>query len=247
MDINDKIRFVIDNTLVLRQPRKLLATFGSTTIHYYILAVPMYLDFEGRDHTSETVVREGKITWEMPKLLTPVYMMRMEGFSSEAKKAFEMLAKEDYDLSMLLYSLKFKKDSEKMDIVSDSLVSVAQKIEKDIEQAKDPYCAIIQGIDEFWDVSLSKFVQDLMAKSAYQSQIPDMKKRKILEVDSNGYPVMARDDYGIPIAAKIEIEKLFKQVSKGDLEPIKLKEELDKWNLFETYQDRFFSLFKRRK
>jgi hypothetical protein len=246
MKIEDKIRYVIDNTLVLRQPKKLLSTFGSTTIRYFIVAVPMYTDFEGSDPSSETVVREGKITWEVPKLLTPAYIMRMEGFSNEAKKAFEILANENIDLAALLYSLKFKKDSEKLDIVTSSLVSVAEKIEKDIERSKDPYSAIIQGIDEFWDVSLSKFVQELITKSAYYSQIPDMRKKRIIEVGADGYPLMAKDDYGVPIAAKIEIEKLFKLVSNGEVEPLVLKEELYKWDLFELYQDRFFSLFKRR-
>jgi hypothetical protein len=48
------------------------------------------------------------------------------------------------------------------------------------------------------------------------------------------------------VAAREEIERLFKLVKKGELEPVKLKEELDNWGLFEQYQDRFFNLFKKR-
>jgi len=43
-----------------------------------------------------------------------------------------------------------------------------------------------------------------------------------------------------------EIERLFKLVKTGELKPIKLKEELDSWGLFEYYQDRFFNLFKKK-
>ncbi|GAG70113.1 unnamed protein product, partial [marine sediment metagenome] len=49
-----------------------------------------------------------------------------------------------------------------------------------------------------------------------------------------------------PVAAREEIIKLFKLAEKGELEPVKLKEELDIWGLFEYYQDRFFNLFKKR-
>lgn len=81
---------------------------------------------------AETVIREGKITWQRPKLLTPSYILRVEGFSEEAREAFKMLAREDPDVAMMLYSLKFKKDSEKMNIVSNSLMAIARKIYKNL-------------------------------------------------------------------------------------------------------------------
>ena len=48
MNIEEKIKYAIEKTEVLKQPKKLLSSFDDTTIHYYILTVPMYLDFEGR-------------------------------------------------------------------------------------------------------------------------------------------------------------------------------------------------------
>ena len=92
MNIEEKIKYAIENTRIIKLPKKLLSSFDATTIHYYILTVPMYLDFEGRSAESETVVREGRITWKKPKLITPSYMLRVEGFSGEARKAFEMMA-----------------------------------------------------------------------------------------------------------------------------------------------------------
>ena len=53
------------------------------------------------------------------------------------------------------------------------------------------------------------------------------------------------DAYGIPVDARVRIEELFKKVSRGECEPYELKDELDLWNLFEQYQDRFFTLFKK--
>lgn len=243
--MNEKIKYAIEHTKVLKPPQKLLATFGSTTMHYYILTEPMYIEFEGKEPEAETVVREGKITWQRPKLLTPSYILRAEGFSEEAREAFKMLAREDPDLAMMLYSLKFKKDSEKMDIVSNSLMAIAKKLANEIEKKGDEFCAIIKGVDEFWDVSLSKFIQEMVIKSAYFSQLPDLREKSIIEVGNTGYPVIKRDLYGIPITARNEIERLFKLYEKGELEPYKLKQELDRWGVFDQYQDRFFNFFKR--
>ena len=62
-----------------------------------------------------------------------------------------------------------------------------------------------------------------------------METRGLLDVDSSG----------IPADARIRIEELFNIVSKGELDPSELKKELDRWGLFEEYEDRFFTIFKR--
>jgi len=245
MNIEEKIKYAIEKTEVLKQPKKLLSSFDDTTIHYYILTVPMYLDFEGRSEESETVVREGRITCQKPKLITPSYMLRVEGFSGEARRAFEMLAEEDSDLALILYGFKFSRDSEKMDIVSSSLESVSKKISADIDRKKDIYCAVIKGVDEFWDVSLSKFVQEMMDKSAHKSQVPDLVRNRSISMGRDGFPVVTRDSSGAPLIARKEIELLFRLFEKGEIEPLELKRELDRWEMFEQYQDRFFRYFRK--
>ncbi len=245
MNIEEKIKYVIENTEVLKAPRKLLASFDSTTIHYYMLTVPLYLDLEERSKENETVVREGKITWQRPKVITPSYMLRVEGFSGEASKAFEMLAAEDSDLAVILYGLNLSRDFEKMDIVSNSLDSVAKNISSDIDKRKDSYSAVIKGVDEFWDVSLSKFIQGIIVKSAYFSQMPDLLSNNTVKVDSEGFPVVTRDRLGFPLIARDEIEILFKLFENGEIKPSDLKKELDRWEMFEQYQDRFLKYFKK--
>ncbi len=245
MNMEEKIKQVIENTEVIKPPEKLLASFDSTTIHYYMLTVPMYLEFEGKSPGTETIIREGRITWQKPKVITPSYMLRVEGFSGEARKAFEMLAEEDADLAMILYGLRLSRDFEKMDIVSNSLSSVAKNISNDIEKKKDPYSAIIKGVDEFWDVSLSKFIQEIVNKSAYYSQLPDLLRNSIVRFGNGGFPVINRDRMGYPVIARNEIEILFKLFKKGEIEPLDLKLELDRWGMFEQYQDRFFKYFKK--
>ncbi|MBM3709668.1 MAG: hypothetical protein FJW61_04530 [Actinobacteria bacterium] len=247
MEINEKIKYAIENTEILKQPKRLLSTYESTTVHYYILTVPFYLEFEGKNPDSETVIREGRITWQKPQLITPSYILRMEGFSEEAKKAFRILAGENADLALMLYKLKFVKDYDKMDIISTPMAEIARKINEEIEKSQDPFTAVIKGVDEFWDVSLTKFIYDLAVNSAYFSQLPELSKNKLIDVSSSGLTFLSKDNQGIPVAARIEIEKLFGLYEKGEIEAKILKEEIDSWGLFEYYQDRFFNLFKKRR
>jgi hypothetical protein len=86
----------------------------------------------------------------------------------------------------------------------------------------------------------------MMVRSVHSAQIPDFKRRGFVGVNQIGQAIIAKDGHGIPVAAREEIERLFKLVKNGELEPVKLKEELDNWGLFEQYQDRFFGLFKKR-
>ncbi len=66
----------------------------------------------------------------------------------------------------------------------------------------------------------------------------------VREFGSRG--LLNMDPRGIPGEARMRIEQLFNQVNAGDIEPRDLKDELDRWNLFDEYQDRFLGLFKKK-
>jgi hypothetical protein len=241
--MNERIRYAFEHTEILRRPKQLISTFGSSVIHYYVLTEPVYSEFT-KDNL-ETVVREGKVSWHQPKLLTPSYMFRIEGFSNEAKKAFETLASQYPDLAGILYKFKINKELDEMNFVSGPLLTVAENINNEIYKKGDSLCAVIKGVAGLWDVSLSKFILDMMVRSVYSAQIPDFKSKGFVGINQIGQAIIAKDKYGVPVAAREEIGRLFKLVKNGELEPFKLKKELDNWGLFEQYQDRFFSLFKK--
>ena len=50
---------------------------------------------------------------------------------------------------------------------------------------------------------------------------------------------------GVPQAAHVRIAELFDGVRAGDVAPSDLKAEIDRWGLWDEYQDRFFALFRR--
>ena len=241
--MEERIKYALEHTEVLKPPKQLLATFGTSTVYYYLLTKPIYSDLIQHE---ETVIRKGKMTWYRPRLITPGYMLRLEGFSSESKDALMMLARDNPNVAGLLYEMKFIKEFEKMEIVSNSLIEVSKRIEKDIDKKQDSLCAVIKGVDELWDVSLMKFAHEMMLKSAYLSQIPNLAQSGLIETNSRGYPVVSQDEYGVPLTAKLELEMLFEQVRKKEIDPSILKQELDKWGLFQKYEDKFFDLFRKK-
>lgn len=114
------------------------------------------------------------------------------------------------------------------------LRGVVDKLNRDIDKRGDPLASIIRGPDELWDVSLMKFIYE-MTRSSLPDNLMQMETRGLLDMDARG----------VPADARVRIEELFKMVGRGDLEPGELKSELDRWGLFEEYEDRFFTIFKK--
>ncbi len=230
MDIDDeRIRDAVRDTEILRLPRQTLATFGMTNLYYYLVTEPAYSELV--DKVTETVVREGRIIAERPRIVTPYYLSQLEGFSPDARRYFDMLIRMyGSNAPGLFYT--YKNEPKEMNIVSDNLLSVVGKINADIDKRGDLLASIIKGKDELWDVSLMKFIYEV-TRSSLRNNLLQMENRGLLDVDAGGTPVDAR----------LRIEELFKQVAKGEREPRELKEELDRWDLFEEYEDRFFTIF----
>ena len=57
-----------ENTRILREPKNVLATFGTTRIHYFVLTEPVYKGII--DNADDTIVREGHVIAERPKIIT---------------------------------------------------------------------------------------------------------------------------------------------------------------------------------
>lgn len=232
MDMSDdRIREAVRHTIILRSPKQSLATFGTTNIHYYLLTEPIYKDMV--HDTSETVIREGRVIAQRPKVVTPYYLAQLEGFSSEAKRYFQMLTgKHGHSVAGLFYS--YRNEPKELSIISDDLSTVAGRINAEIEKRGEPLASIIKGQDELWDVSLMRFIYEITGNSV-QDNLRQMGARGLLNIDSNG----------IPADARIRIEELFRMAYAGQCDPRELKDELDHWGIFENYQDRFLGLFRK--
>jgi hypothetical protein len=50
---------------------------------------------------------------------------------------------------------------------------------------------------------------------------------------------------GVPAEARLNIEDMFRRLKEGIIGPRELQQELERWGLFEAYQDRFLAAFRR--
>jgi hypothetical protein len=224
MEADEKIQYAIEHTEVVRAPMQSLATFGTTNINYYLVT-------ELAEWVN--VVREGRVIASRPKIVTPSYLINLEGFSSQARKFIEMMAERHPHEPGIFYT--YRNEPGEMNIVSEPVNAVVDKINHLIDDRRDPLTAIIKGVEALWDVSLLKFTYELTTSSV-QANVAELEKRDLFRIDSAGVPRDARN--------RIE-ELLEKSKREPSLVP-ELVAELNKWSLFHEYQDRFLSLFKRR-
>ncbi len=233
MEVDDqRIRYAARHTEILRAPKQSLYTFGITAISYYLVTEPAYSELLG--NVAETVVREGKVIAQKPRIVTPYYLSQLQGFSTEARRYFEALMGEHGpNIPGLFYT--YRHEPKELNIVSDNLRSVVDKLNAEIDKRGDPLAAIIKGEDALWDVSLLRFIYEV-TRSSLPDNVRQLGARGLLNVDASG----------VPAEARLRIEELFSKVAKGEIEPVELQRELERWGLFEEYEDRFFGIFRKK-
>jgi hypothetical protein len=224
METDDKIKYALENTELVRAPRQSLATFGSSVIDYYVVT-----ELVG----NLSVVRDGKVVAERPKIVTPAYLVNVEGFSEQARKYMAMMARERPYESGILY--RYKNEPKGMNVVSEPIKQVISKLSGQIEEEHNPLSTIIKGVEEMWDVSLLMFIYELTSRSVH-TNVAEFGRRGFLDMDAGGVPQGARD----------YIEELFEQAGRNLSRAPELVVELNRWGLFSEYQDRFFALFRRK-
>jgi len=230
---DERIEQAVRHTEILRLPKQTLSTFGTTNIYYYIVTEPAYTEIT--KEADETVIREGRVIAERPRIVTPYYLSRLEGFSWEARRYFENLIKtHGLHAPGLFYS--YRNEPKELTIVSHHWREVVDKLNAEIDQRGEPLASIIKGEDELWDVSLLKFIYEVV-KSSLWDNLSQMGARGLLNIDKRG----------VPFDARVRIEELFRRVVVGEADPQELKSELDRWNVFAEYEDRFLALFRKRR
>jgi hypothetical protein len=204
-----------------------------TNIYYYLVTEPTYAEIS--DDTNETVIREGRVIAERPKIVTPYYLTHLEGFSYDARQYFQkLLMMHGPNAPGLFYT--YKNEPKGLNIVSESLPAVVEKLNEEIDKKGDPLATIIKGQDDLWDVSLLKFIYEITSRSVHSN---------MAQLDSMG--MLGSSQGGIPVGVRQSIEEMFRQARRGEIKAYELEQELNQWGVFEEYQDRFFALVKGKK
>jgi hypothetical protein len=231
--MNPEFLNVLINTVVVRMPSQKLASFGATVVTYNMVTRPMYQALDADKRTEEAVLRRGKVKAERPQIVTPHFLSRTVGFGEEAQDFMrELIRRGQADDAGILYT--YSNEPLQMEIISSRPEEVAERISKRIDSESQPLEAVILGVDELWDVSLMKFIFDLTNSSGPKNAADFVRSGRM------------KMDNGVPMDARLRIEDSLRQVQDGNLDPAVLHRELEAWQLFDEYQDRFFRALKGR-
>ena len=178
-------------------------------------------------------MRTGKVRANQPHVITPNYALNISGFSKSAYEYMESISCE-YGPNSPAIMYQYSNDPGNLEIINGIPTEIAQRISKDLSDRNNNLSVVIVGVDEFWDAALLKFIYEYTEASiSFNSQ--EIRYAGLLD------PV---ERYGnLPVAVVNQIEEMFKSVSVGGSVEI-LKKELEKWGVYQFYEDRFLGLFK---
>ncbi|MBQ0032331.1 MAG: hypothetical protein KBT68_05980 [bacterium] len=132
----------------LVEPSHRLETFGNTLVNYHLVS-------ELPDHPGKIRVREGRLEAHQPLVITPhVADVEMDGFGDEAKAYLDFLKENEQHLRILQYGYHLKSDKFSEQIVTDRLSVVTERVKSEVIASNDKFAAVVQCVDEPWDVAL---------------------------------------------------------------------------------------------
>jgi hypothetical protein len=170
----DDFDYAIENTHVLLAPEQQIATFGTTSFHFYLISELM-------DRVDQVRVRNGKIHAERPQIVTPDHYTRLllEGFGDKAQRYVDQMREHLQNISVLRYGFQFRKTDVTEETLRDSMSSVINRTRRRVEESNEPLSAVIQGVDDAWEVCLLKFTIDMIERSS-GGNIGDFRKRGLI-------------------------------------------------------------------
>ena len=173
----DDFQYALENTRLLLGPRRKIETFGNTQFRFHLLT-------ESMDRVNEIRVREGTVHAERPLLLTPEHHARilLENFGDKASEFADWLRQPGRPLATVLkYGFQFRRSEVRESVVHDSLEAVSERVREEVAATQDaePLSAVLQGIDDAWEICLLKFTMDLVQGSS-ATNLGDMRRRGLL-------------------------------------------------------------------
>jgi hypothetical protein len=160
----DNIQYALESTRVLREPDRRIDTFGETRFEFQLISELM-------DRTGEVRIRTGEIEAMRPRIFKPepYREIELEGFDPSARARLDALVEkfrsEGRDLAFLQYGFNFRRGQVQEEIIHDSMDAVRDRVMEDIRRTGNPARAVIEGVDDAWEISLIKFTFDMIMRS----------------------------------------------------------------------------------
>ena len=154
---------------ILLSPSHRLETFGNTLVNYHLVS-------ELDDHPGKVRVREGRLEAHQPLVITPSFApIETEGLGDEARAYLEFLKETEQHLRILRYGYHLKSDNFSEQIISERLSVVTERVKQEVLASNDKFAAVVQCVDDPWDVALVELWLREVARSA-KGNIEELQK-----------------------------------------------------------------------
>jgi hypothetical protein len=170
----DSIQYAMENAQLLHEPDRRIDTFGSTRFKFTMLSEPM-------DAVGQVRIRQGEMEAQKPQIIRPESMgeVELEGFHEKAGEFLDWLREQNLEPVFFQYGFMFKRGRVTEELVHDSIETVRDRVMADVRQTGDPMLAVMEGVDDAWEVSLLKFAIDMIGKSSDINAF-DFKRRGLI-------------------------------------------------------------------
>jgi len=170
----DDFQYAMENTQVIVSPERRIDTFGSVNFRFYLISELM-------DEVNHVRIRDGRIEAQRPEILTAESCARLllDGFGDPARGFAAWLEQQRENLAFLKYGFQFRKSAVSESVVHSPIAEVVARVKDQVTATREPSSAIIQGVDEAWEVCLMKFTMDLVQQSA-GGNMGDFRKRGLI-------------------------------------------------------------------
>ncbi|HYY28388.1 MAG TPA: hypothetical protein VE860_10610 [Chthoniobacterales bacterium] len=168
----DDLQYALENTRVIVSPERRIETFGATSFHFFLVTELM-------DRVNQIRVRDGRIHADRPQILTGENFAKLtlDGFGEKARKFADLL--QARNAALLKYGFQIRKDDLAESLVHDSLEAVLHRVASQVPDAIRGNSAVIQGVDEGWEICLLKFTVEMIQQSAGRN-IQDFRRKGLL-------------------------------------------------------------------
>ena len=164
----------METAVLLREPDRRIDTFGSTRFKFTMLSEPM-------DAVGQVRIRQGEMEAQKPQIIRPDRMgeVELEGFHEKAGEFLDWLREQNMEPVFFQYGFMFKRGTVSEELVHDSLEAVRDRVLEDVRRTGDPMLAVMEGVDDAWEVCLLKFSIDMIGKSSEINTF-DFRRRGLL-------------------------------------------------------------------
>ncbi len=167
--------YALQNTKVLYVPDRRIDTFGDTRFNFLLLTEPL-------DAAGHCRIRSGWVEANRPRILRPADLVgvEMEGFGASARQFLEWMAEHGAPVRALVrYGFRFSRSDVQVEYLHERVEDVAERVVREALHSGDAYRAVIQGVDDSWEISLLCFMLEMIQKS-HDINFFDFKRRGLL-------------------------------------------------------------------